>query len=104
MRQKGIVTRNMRNAGGPELMDGKEIPNLGHLLGGDLCYKNSFCAPSAISSAALETKFSLPGAVSQPRERESTDRHQLPQRAGKREQRQPEIHETRSSVVSEKAG
>lgn len=70
MRQKGIVTRNMRNAGGPELMDGKETPNLGHLLGGDLCYKNSFCAPSAISSAALETKFSLPGAVSQPRERE----------------------------------
>lgn len=83
-------------------MDGKETPNLGHLLGGDLCYKNSFCAPSAISSAAIETKCSLPGAVSQPREK--AHRHQLPQRAGKREQRQPEIHETQSSVVSEKAG
>lgn len=70
MKQKGIVTRNMRNARDPELIDGKETPNLGHLLGGDLCYKNSFCAPSTISSAALETKFSLPGVVSQPRERE----------------------------------
>lgn len=86
MKQKGIVTRNMRNARDPELIDGKETPNLGHLLGGDLCYKNSFCAPSTISSAALETKFSLPGVVSQPRERESTDQHQLLQRGGNREQ------------------
>lgn len=69
-----------------ELMDGKETSNLGYLSGGGLCYKNLFRAPSTIPSAALEAEFSLPGAVNHPR----GDKHQLPQKAGERDQQWPE--------------
>lgn len=56
------MTQNMRNAGDPELMDGEEMPNSGHLLQCNLHWKNLFSFNNS-----LEAEFSLPGAVSHPR-------------------------------------